>query len=352
VGYNQGMPPDVPFSGGKRFHSYGAFLRERFGCRVHKVSVDAGFTCPNRDGRAGSGGCTYCDNDSFRPATADRSVELGEQIGNGIAFLRRRYRAKKFLVYFQPFTNTYAPLEILIPLYERALAQADVVGLSVGTRADCVDESKIRWFEGLARRTFVTLEYGLESIYNTTLQRINRGHDFRCFVDAVERTRGRGIHICAHVILGFPWESDEEILETPAVISRLGIHFLKLHQLHILGNTALGREFLHQPFRLRGLEEYVDLVVRFLERLSPEVRIERLSAAAPEDRLVGPKWGRSSAQVHRQIELELGRRNTWQGRLFEFRGQARVGHRLLPSRNSNSRCKSSSAMRPGGAHGA
>lgn len=316
LGYNAIVSGPGPFYQGARYNSYGAFLRQKFGCRVNKVIVDAGFTCPNRDGTAGLGGCTYCDNDVFRPSSADRALPLKTQVEKGIRFLRRRYRSDKFVVYFQPFSNTYAPLSALIPLYEEALAQQDVVGLAVGTRADCIDEAKIAWFEGCARRNFVTLEYGLESIQDRTLQLINRGHDFRTFVDAVHLSRNRGIFVCAHVILGFPWETRQEILEEARVVSELGLDFIKLHHLHIVRNTALGREFQAHPFRLPEFEEYVDLVVQFLERLSPLVCVERLFGLAPEAQLLGPNWGRSKAGMQRAIENELDARDTYQGRLY------------------------------------
>lgn len=316
MAYNNGDVSDAALSfAGRRYNSYGAFLRRKFGCRVHKVIVDAGFTCPNRDGTAGFGGCTYCDNDAFRPPSADRSLPLPLQIESGIRFLRRRYRAEKFIVYFQPFSNTYAPLEELVPLYESALAHEGVVGLAVGTRADCVDEAKISWFEKLACRVFVTLEYGLESVHDRTLERIRRGHDYASFVRAVRLTRGRGIFTCAHVILGFPWETAEEMLQAADAVSELGVDFVKLHQLHIVRSTAMGAEFERSPFFLPGFEDYVDLVVRFLERLSPRVCVERLSAVAPADRLLGPVWGKSRAEVQRAVEGALGARDTWQGRL-------------------------------------
>ncbi len=306
-----------PFAGGARYNAYGAFLRERFGCRVYKVIVDAGFTCPNRDGTVAIGGCTYCSNDSFRPQAVNRLKPIPEQVHTGVAYLKRRYRAQKFVVYFQPFTNTYAPLETLIPLYESSLDHPEVIGLAVGTRPDCVDQEKILWFERLARQYFVTLEYGLESVHDRTLERINRGHDFQCWLDAVHSTRNRGIYLCAHLILGFPWESRDEWLAMADTVSNAGLDFLKLHHLHVVRHTALGREYLKQPFPLLGYQEYVDLVVDFLEILNPEIRIERLFGLAPQDQLLGPHWGRTKAQIQYDIEQALVRRNTHQGKLFQ-----------------------------------
>jgi radical SAM protein (TIGR01212 family) len=316
LGYNGRVPDHDFLTGDSRYNSYGAFLRTRFGCRVHKVIVDAGFTCPNRDGTVGLGGCTYCDNEAFRPPTADRHLPVKEQVERGIGFLRRRYPAQKFIAYFQPFTNTYATLEELAPLYESALDHPDVCGLAVGTRADCIDETKVAWFENLGHRTFVTLEYGMESIHDRTLRRINRGHDFRAFEDAVRLTRNHGVFVCAHIILGFPWETREEMLEMARAISDLGVNFVKLHHLHVVTGTALGQEYIERPFPLLSFDEYVDLVVLFLERLSPEVCVERLYGLAPEHRLLGPVWRKGRGEVRQAIERALAAKNTRQGRLF------------------------------------
>jgi len=305
-----------PFAGGMRYNSYGSFLRERFGCRVYKVIVDAGFTCPNRDGTVARGGCTYCSNDSFRPGSANRLLPVSEQVEQGIDYLKRRYRADKFIVYFQPFTNTHAPLEVLVPLYQDALARPDVVGLSVGTRPDCMDEAKIAWFAEMAHSRFVVIEYGLESIHDETLKRINRGHDYACWLKAVNTTRGRGIWLCAHLILGFPWETREQVLAMADAISDVGLDFLKLHHLHVVRHTQLGREYLRKPFRLLGYEEYLELVVDFLERLNPSVKIERLFGLAPDDQLLGPRWGKTKAEIQGAIEQKLEDRDTCQGRCY------------------------------------
>ncbi len=318
------MPADPnsgfsPKTGGNRYNAFGPYLKERFGCRVYKVIVDAGFTCPNRDGSVAIGGCTYCNNDAFRPELVDRLKPVPDQVQEGIDYLKMRYRAGKFIVYFQPYSNTYAPLERLVPLYESALKHPEVVGLAVGTRPDCVDDDKLGWFESLARTHLVILEYGLESIHDSTLSRINRGHDFGCWADAVARTRNRGIGICTHVILGFPWETRDEMLAMAGVISNAGIDYLKLHHLHVVRHTAMGREYQRKPFRLLEYDEYLDLVVDFLERLAPEVRLQRLFGLAPERELLAPKWNRTKAEVQYDIECRLEQRDTWQGRLWEAR---------------------------------
>ncbi len=296
------------------YNSYGDFLKAKFGCKVYKISVDGGFNCPNRDGTTGAGGCAYCSNDSFRPVTANRVKSIPEQVRDGIEHLKNRYRAGKFIVYFQPYTNTYASLDDLIPLYESAIDHPDVIGLSVGTRPDCVDEDKIAWFEKLARTHFVTLEYGLQSIHDKTLIRINRGHNYQCWLDAMESTRNRGIQLCAHLILGFPWESREEMLAGAEALSDKGLDFLKLHHFHVVRNTPLGDEYRKQPFPLIGFEDYVNLTVDFLERLNPAIYIERLFGFAPMDQLIGPMWGKSKSEIRRAIEQRLAARNTYQGR--------------------------------------
>jgi radical SAM protein (TIGR01212 family) len=306
----------APFPGGSRYHAYGPFLKAKFGCRVYKVIVDAGFTCPNRDGTVAVGGCTYCNNDSFKPGGTARLNPIQQQVREGIDYLRMRYRARKFIVYFQPFTNTHALPETLSGLYEKVLDHPDVVGLAVGTRPDCIDDAKLELFQHLAQNYFVTLEYGLESIYDSTLRKINRGHDFSCALDAIRKTRNRGIWISAHLILGFPWETRDQMLEMAGAISNIGLDFLKLHHLHVVRHTALGREYEKNPFPLPSFADYVDLVVDFLERLNPAVRLERLFGLAPEGYLLGPHWGKTKAEIQYAIERRLADRDTFQGRLY------------------------------------
>jgi radical SAM protein (TIGR01212 family) len=307
----------TPFPGGNRYNSYGSFLKQKFGCRVYKVVVDAGLSCPNRDGSIGTGGCTYCTNDSFRPAAVARQKPISVQVAEGIEYLQKRYRAKKFVVYFQPFTNTHASLERLVPLFNEALACPGVIGLSIGTRPDCVDEGKIGWFEELARSHFITLEYGLESIYDTTLVRINRGHDYQCWLDAMRRSRDRGIWLGAHLILGFPWEGREDMLKMADALSSKGLNFLKIHHLHVVQGTRLASQYEENPFHLLGYEEYIRLLVEFLERLDPAIYLERLFGLAPPGRVVGPRWGKSKAKIQFDIEQALATANTYQGRLAQ-----------------------------------
>lgn len=301
----------------RRYNSFSSFIEKEFeGKKVHKVNIDAGFTCPNRDGTAAYGGCIYCNNASFRPSSCKPSLSITEQVQNGISFLSRRYGAELFLAYFQPYTNTYAAADILEKYYKEALANPSVVGLAIGTRPDCVDEEKLSMLEEIAKERFVLIEYGLQSIYDKSLLFINRGHDYECFLQAIEITKGRGIHIGAHVIAGFPTESMEEMLSMAGVISEIEIGFLKLHQLQVVKDTRLASMYKETPFHVFGYDEYINFAVDFLERLNPEIVIQRLFATAPADILIAPEWGADRHRILRDIEKRLTERDTFQGKLF------------------------------------
>jgi len=276
-----------------RVITFGDFIRRAYGQNVAKVNVDAGFTCPNRDGTVARGGCVYCNNDSFRPEACKPAVPLGEQIANGIRYTSKRYHAKRFLIYFQPFTNTHAPVEVLEQLYREALSHKNVIGLAIGTRPDAVDETKLELLAELARNHFILVEYGLQSVHDRTLKLINRGHDYACFLRAVEMTAGRGIHIGAHLILGLPGETRGEMLAAAAEMSGLPVRFLKLHQLQVIRNTALARQYEKSPFPVFEYDGYIRLVCDFLERLSPEIHLQRFCATAPDNILVAPRWSLS-----------------------------------------------------------
>jgi hypothetical protein len=297
------------------YNSYGKFLQEKFGTRVHKVSVHAGFTCPNRDGTVARGGCTYCNIVSFTPESARPKYSVRDQIDSGIAFLKKRFDAKKFIVYFQPFSNTYAPVEHLERLYRDALAHPEVVGFSIGTRPDCIDDEKLQMLAELSRETFVCLEYGIESVYDETLRLLNRGHDFACTARAFRRTREFGLHVSGHTILGFPNETEEQILASAAVVNELKPDVLKIHHLHIVKHTELARQYAAQPFHVYAFNEWKNLVIRYLERLAPEIIIERLHGEAPRNLLIAPWWNLSKAEIIRSLEHEMQRRGTFQGRL-------------------------------------
>lgn len=297
----------------ERFRSYNRWLKERFGERVYKVIVDAGFTCPNRDGTVATGGCAYCNNSSFRPPSAIKTDPIRQQVDEGIEYIRKRFEARKFIVYFQPFSNTYAETSHLNELYRSAIDHPDVVGLAIGTRPDCVDREKIDMIEGLAEDTFVSIEFGLESIYDDTLRRVNRGHDYRAFLDAMELVRGTRLHVATHIILGFPWETREQWLNMADEVSRQPIHALKIHHLHLVRGTALARQYLQSPFPLLGFEEYVELLGEFLERLRPDIIVERLFGEAPLQLLVAPRWNRTKNQMILDVRRALEERNVVQG---------------------------------------
>jgi radical SAM protein (TIGR01212 family) len=304
-----------PF-GSERYNSYRIYMQKIYGERVQKVTVDAGFTCPNRDGTIAKGGCIYCNNESFNPGYNSPLKSVVQQIYEGIAFLKKRYRVSKFIVYFQPYSNTYASLTKLRILYEEALSIPEVVGLTIGTRPDCIDEGKIAYLQELASAYDITIEYGLESIYDESLKRINRGHDFQSYLNAINMTQGRGIKICTHLILGFPWETKDQWLYEAEVLSEIPNDFLKIHQLHVVKDTLLARQYSEKTFRLLSLNEYLDTVVLFLERLNPKLIIQRLCGEAPPFLLIAPKWGKRSAEIALMIKKALKQKKSWQGKHY------------------------------------
>lgn len=303
----------------QRYRAFGTFMRTEFGFTVYKVNVDAGFTCPNRDGTLGLSGCIYCNNDSFRPNSCRPTLSLDEQIGNGVRHIKKRYKAGKFIVYFQPYTNTYAPLETLRGLYTEALKQPDIIGLAIGTRPDAVDEEKLRMLEEMAEKHFILIEYGLQSIYDRSLAFMNRGHDYSAFLKAVDMTKERGIHIGAHLIAGFPTETPEEMLAMAEEISSLPVGFLKVHQLQVVKNTPLADIYKDKPFHTFKYDEYLDFIVDFIERTSPDIVFQRLFATAPDSILIAPDWSRNRHKILNDIENKLQTRDTHQGRKYQPR---------------------------------
>ncbi|MBR4239690.1 MAG: TIGR01212 family radical SAM protein [Prevotella sp.] len=270
---------------------YGTWIRQQFPFRVQKIAVDAGFTCPNRDGLVGTGGCTFCNNQTFNPSYCDRKKSVSQQLEEGKQFFTRKYPDMKYLAYFQAFSNTYAPLPHLRQLYEEALAVEDVVGLVIGTRPDCLPDSLLDYLEELNQHTFLIVEIGIESANNQTLQRINRGHTFECSRDAIERTHARGILTCGHVILGLPGEDREEILRQAPIISSLPLDILKLHQLQIIRGTKLADEYLEHPFHLFTPDEYIDLIINYLQQIRKDLVLERFVSQSPPELLIAPHWG-------------------------------------------------------------
>lgn len=299
----------------KRYRDYNTYLKEIFGERVQKIALDAGFTCPNRDGTLSTGGCIYCDGrGSGTGAMVDRGLPIGAQMEQGCARARKKYGAEKFIAYFQSFTNTYAPLPTLKNLYDQALAQPGVVGLSVGTRPDCAGEEILKLLSSYLSRVLVWLELGLQSGHDTTLQRINRGHDVACFDRAVLAADKHGLSVCAHVILGLPGETRAMMLDTARHLASLPLKGIKLHALYIVKGTPLSTMFANGQYRCLAREEYVELVIDFLERIPPDVVIQRLTGDPFHSDLHAPEWVREKGVNLKCIHARLKERETWQGK--------------------------------------
>ncbi|HEX7450450.1 MAG TPA: TIGR01212 family radical SAM protein [Pirellulales bacterium] len=306
---------------GLRYFSYNSYLRQRFGGRVQKVSLDAGFTCPNVDGTVATGGCVFCDNRSFSPSRRIPRTALAGQLEHGIRVLRRRYQnVERFLAYFQPATNTYAPVERLRRLYFEALDHPQVVGLAIGTRPDCVPDDVLDLLTELAGQTYLSVEYGMQTMHDRSLDWMNRGHHHDAFLDAVERSRGRGFEICAHVILGLPGETHEDMLSTARELARLSIDSVKIHNLYAVKHTPLAEWVASGEIKLMERDDYLRTVVDFLERLPAECLVERISGDAPPDYLIGPAWCLDKPGLRIALDAEFARRDTWQGRLADCPG--------------------------------
>ena len=299
------------------YRTYSDFLSEYFDGKVQKLSVNAGFTCPNRDGTKGRGGCTYCNNHTFNPDYCSVS-SVRTQLEKGKQFFSRKYQAMKYLAYFQAYTNTYGDVSKLKGLYEEALSVDGVCGLVIGTRPDCVGDDLLDYLAGLHRRSFVLIEYGIESVCDETLRLINRGHDFACSADAVRRTSERGIPVGAHVILGLPGEGMGQMLEQSRVLSHLPLNVLKLHQLQIVKGTAMAKEYRRNPhqFQLLTPEEYASIVAQYLELLRPTIAVERFASQSPADLLIAPSWGLKNYEFTELVKRELIKRDSWQGKRY------------------------------------
>jgi radical SAM protein (TIGR01212 family) len=299
---------------GLRYHRLNFFLRKKFGRRVQKLSLDGGFACPNADGTLGSGGCVFCNVRSFSPSRRDAPRPIAEQIAQARQRLTRRYRTDRFIAYFQPGTNTYGPLDRLRSLYEEALAQPGIVGLAIGTRPDCVPDAILDLLADVARRTWVVIEYGLQTIHRRSLQWMNRGHEADAFIDAVRRSRARQLNAGAHVILGLPGESRRDMLQTARLLASLPLHCVKVHNLYAVRDTPLAEMVTRGEVRLPTLEQFVAAAVDFLEVLPPTCVIDRIGGDAPAQWLVAPLWCLDKAGLRSAIEAEMVRRDTWQGK--------------------------------------
>ncbi len=301
-----------------RYNDFAGFLAGEFPFKVQKISVNAGFTCPNRDGTKGFGGCTYCNNQTFNPAYCrdDRSVTM--QLEEGKRFFARKYPQMKYLAYFQAYTNTYGELELLKRMYEEALAVEGVVGLVIGTRPDCMPDSLLDYLEEVNRRTFLLVEYGIESADDRTLERINRGHSFACTEDAVRRTAARGIRTGGHVILGLPGESREDLIKQAKRLSELPLTTLKMHQLQLIRGTRMAHEYALHPeeFHLFSADEYIDLVIDYVEHLRPDLILERFVSQSPRELLIAPDWGLKNHEFTDRVKKRMKERDAWQGKAY------------------------------------
>lgn len=299
----------------KPYYDFGDFLKKHFPFKVQKISVNGGFTCPNRDGTVGYGGCTYCNNQTFHPDYCHTTEGISQQLEKGIRFFAHKYPSMKYLAYFQAYTNTYASISILKEKYEEALAWPGVVGLIIGTRPDCMPDSLLDYLAEKARTSFILIEYGIESTSDATLRHINRGHTFKTAVDTIQRTAQRDLLNGVHLILGLPGEDREQIIQHARIISDLPVSTLKLHQLQIIRHTAMAKEFALQPeeFHLYSPDEYLSLTIDFVEHLRPDIAIDRFISQSPKELLIAPDWGLKNFEFTAMVNKEFNIRNTKQG---------------------------------------
>ncbi len=309
-----------PWGHERPFNAYAAYFKKHFGERVQKLSVDAGFNCPNRDGTKGVGGCTYCNNRAFNPSYCSPQKSIRQQLQEGMEFHLKRYKTNKFLAYFQAYSNTYASLDILKKRYSEALETENVVGLVIGTRPDCVDDAILDYLAELSKKHYIIIEYGIESVYDSSLLRINRGHDFDCARNAVESSVKRGLKTGAHFIFGLPGESRKDMMDSVELINTLPLTSIKFHQLQMIKGTKMAAEYEAVPedFHLfEQLDDYIDFMVAFIENLRPDIMIERFAGEVSPKLICGPRWGNIRYdQVVVAIEKELIKRGSWQGKNF------------------------------------
>lgn len=308
-----------PWGTHRPYNDYSSYFKHKFEQRVQKISIDAGFTCPNRDGTKAWGGCTYCNNDTFNPFYCEPSKSITQQLNEGISFFEAKYKTQKYLAYFQAYSNTYGSLDLLKKLYEEALSHPKVIGLIIGTRPDCVNDNLLEYLSELSKKYFVVIEYGIESTLDRTLELINRQHTHEESVNAILKTAHYGIETGVHMILGLPQESKEEIIHHAKIISQLPITSLKLHQLQIVKGTVLAKQYKKNPesIRLFQADEYIELVIKFLENLNPQIIVERFISESPPELLIAPHWnGLKNFEIVSKIEKQMRKLNTFQGKNY------------------------------------
>ncbi len=306
-------------AGNKRYNDYSSYIRKTFDQRVQKISLDTGFTCPNRDGSKGVGGCTYCNNNSFNPDYCEPKKSITQQLDEGILFFADRYKTQQYLAYFQAYTNTYADIQLIKKLYTEAINHTKVIGLVIGTRPDCISKELIDFLAELARKHYISLEFGVESTLNRTLKEINRCHSFEETIAAYDVAKNKGLHLGAHIIMGLPGETREEMLLHAIELSKLPINTLKIHHLQIVKHTMMAFQYKNMPgkFDLFSIDEYIDFITEFIARLRPDIIIERFISQSPYHLLIAPKWGLKNFEIVPKIEEKLIEKNLWQGKLWE-----------------------------------
>lgn len=299
------------------YNDFGSWMKKHFSFKVQKISIDAGFSCPNRDGTIARGGCTYCDNRTFNPSYCHKRDSVTEQLEAGKRFFSTKYPEMKYLAYFQAYTNTYSPTSKLRAMYEEALAVKDVVGLVIGTRPDCVSNDLLDYLQELNKETFILVEYGIESANNKTLEYINRGHTFECSIDSLERTHSRGIATGGHIILGLPGEDKNESIRQAKLISALPMDILKIHQMQIIKGTLLARQYNETPFHLYSVDEYIELIAEYIQHLRQDLVLERFVSQSPAEFLIGPKWGLKNYEFTNKLVNYLKQNGIYQGMLVK-----------------------------------
>ncbi|WP_075589992.1 TIGR01212 family radical SAM protein [Labilibacter marinus] len=309
---------EYPWGHARRFNDYSSYIKRTFNERVQKISVDAGFSCPNRDGTKGLGGCTFCNNSTFKPSYCGEGKSIADQILTGIDFFSPKYKTQHYLAYFQAYSNTYDSIDILKQRYQEALDHPIVIGLVIGTRPDCISEELLAYLAELNQKYNITIEYGIESTIDDTLLKINRGHDYKSGVEAIKKTAEAGIKVGAHLILGLPGEDKKDMLKHAKEMSELPLDYLKLHQLQLVRGSKMGEEYLSNPSQIKLYEEdeFIDLVVDFLEVLNPSIVMERFISQSPKELLIAPKWGSKNFEFVAKVDKRLKERDTWQGKLF------------------------------------